>query len=247
MIVRTPAIVFRTVDYQESTYIVTVFTRELGKIAVMAKGARKPKSQYAGLFEIGTQLDMVLYNKASRGIQPLKEASYLHRNFSNRSDVFKMVTVQRIIELVNQMLHDQEVNEEKWDFISTLLNWLDSQKQPSQNLFPYVQLRLSEIQGIGLSLDQVEEISSNKGTLLGIDIESGMITDRAHAARFYPLSAAAIEFLIQAITSKSSQVLDFALAKDERIQLVQTLDQYLSYHIESVRARKTDQIYKDFL
>jgi len=247
MIVRTPAIVFRTVDYQESTYIVTVFTRELGKIAVMAKGARRQKSPYAGLFDIGTQLDMVLYNKTTRGIQPLKEASYLHRNFSIRTDVFKMVTVQRIIELVNQMLHDQEVNEEKWDFISTLLNWLDGQEQPSQNLFPYVQLRLAEIQGIGISLDQVQEIALEKGTLLGIDIESGMITNRTNAARFYPLSSAAIQFLIQGISSRNSQLLALALTRDERIQLVQTLDQYLSYHIDSVRARKTDQIYKDFL
>lgn len=247
MIVRTPAIVFRTVDYQESTYIVTVFTRELGKIAVMAKGARKPKSQYAGLFEVGTQLDMVLYNKASRGVQPLKEASYLFRNFSNRTDVFKMVTVQRIIELVNQMLHEQEVNEEKWDFISTLLNWLDGQDQPSQNLFPYVQLRLAEIQGIGLSLDQIDEAIIANGSLLGIDVETGMITDRAHAARFYPLSSAAIQFLIKGISSRNSQVLSLSLSRDERIQLVKTLDQYLSYHIDSVRARKTDQIYKDFL
>lgn len=247
MIVRTPAIVFRTVDYQESTYIVTVFTRELGKIAVMAKGARKPKSQFAGLFEIGTQLDIVLYNKSTRGIQPLKEASYLYRNFSNRSDVFKMVTVQRIIELVNQMLHDQEVNEEKWDFISTLLNWLDTQAQPAQNLFPYVQLRLAEIQGIGISLDQIEEFEHQKGGVLGIDVESGMITNRAHAARFYPLSEAAINFLIKGISSRNKELLSLSLTRDERIQLVQTLDHYLSYHIDSVRARKTDQIYKDFL
>jgi CRP-like cAMP-binding protein len=39
------------VDFQESSRIVTLFTREWGKTAVMARGCRNPKSKFAGQLE----------------------------------------------------------------------------------------------------------------------------------------------------------------------------------------------------
>lgn len=247
MVVRIAAIVFRTVPYQESSLIVTVFSREFGKIAVIAKGARKPKSRYAGLFDIGSLLELVIYHKESRSVQTLTEASYLSRNFSLRSDMDKMFHTQRIIELCAQMLDEQEVNESMWDFISTFLNWFETHDQVPLNLFPYVQLRLTEIQGIGISQLEADFETNEPIFFKGIDLDSGMITDRSHAVKFYPLSDKAIQFLILGIQSANAKLLNLEMSNDERKQLVHTLDQYLSYHIESVRARKTDQIYKDFL
>ncbi len=40
MIIRTEAIVLRAMAYRETSRIVTLFTREKGKMAVLAKGAR---------------------------------------------------------------------------------------------------------------------------------------------------------------------------------------------------------------
>ena len=51
MIVSTDAIVLRTVNYSETSIIVTLFSKESGKIALMAKGARKPKSPFAAQLE----------------------------------------------------------------------------------------------------------------------------------------------------------------------------------------------------
>ncbi len=37
--VRTDALVLRSVDYSETSKILTLFTRELGKVSALAKGA----------------------------------------------------------------------------------------------------------------------------------------------------------------------------------------------------------------
>ena len=44
VIVNTQGIVLRAVKYKENDLILTIFTRKLGKISAIAKGARRTKS-----------------------------------------------------------------------------------------------------------------------------------------------------------------------------------------------------------
>ncbi|MEL7362835.1 MAG: recombination protein O N-terminal domain-containing protein, partial [Bacteroidota bacterium] len=46
MIVRTDAVVLRTLDYGETSQIVALFAREHGLLSVIAKGSRRPKSRF---------------------------------------------------------------------------------------------------------------------------------------------------------------------------------------------------------
>ena len=47
MFQKVEGIVIRTTDYGETNKIVTIFSRELGKVSAMARGAKKPKSRLA--------------------------------------------------------------------------------------------------------------------------------------------------------------------------------------------------------
>jgi DNA repair protein RecO (recombination protein O) len=55
------AIVIRSQEYGESDRILTVFSRENGKIQVIAKGVRKPKSRQRGGTQLFTYADFLLY------------------------------------------------------------------------------------------------------------------------------------------------------------------------------------------
>ena len=49
MLQKCEGIILRTTDYGETNKIVSLFTRELGKYGVMAKGAKKTKSRLAAI------------------------------------------------------------------------------------------------------------------------------------------------------------------------------------------------------
>jgi len=49
---KTDAIVIRVVEFSESSCVVTLFTRDFGKIAAMAKGARRPKSAFESAIDL---------------------------------------------------------------------------------------------------------------------------------------------------------------------------------------------------
>lgn len=59
------AIVIRSREYGESDRILTVFSRENGKIQVIAKGVRKPKSRQRGGTQMFTYADFLLYRGRS--------------------------------------------------------------------------------------------------------------------------------------------------------------------------------------
>jgi DNA repair protein RecO (recombination protein O) len=52
MFINTDGIVLKSIKYEESDSIVVIFTRKLGKISVLAKGARRSKSTFLS----GTQV-----------------------------------------------------------------------------------------------------------------------------------------------------------------------------------------------
>ena len=67
-IVHSDAIVLRSIDYGETSRIVTLFTRERGKIGVMAKGARANRSRFGSTLEPLSHINVVLYYKPGRDL-----------------------------------------------------------------------------------------------------------------------------------------------------------------------------------
>src|SRR6201995_6071902 len=68
----TPAIVLRTVDYGDSDRIVTLFTRDAGKLSGLARGARTSVKRFGaglGLFGVG---EAILLDKPNAELSGLE-------------------------------------------------------------------------------------------------------------------------------------------------------------------------------
>ncbi len=49
---KVEGIIIRTTDYGETNKVVTIFTKEFGKLGVMARGAKKPKSRLSSASQL---------------------------------------------------------------------------------------------------------------------------------------------------------------------------------------------------
>lgn len=243
MISHTEAIVFRTVDYQESSKIVTVFSREHGKIALMVRGAKKPKSKFSGLIEVGNMLDVVYYYKSSRSVQILSEASYQQKTMNLRTDFEKMATMTSAIELISQLLHDNEVNEPLFDFTQKMLLWLDHTDAHPPAIFPYLQIRLAELTGIGLQLDR----SGPSEEMNYLNIESGLVSTKNISSHSYKLSPRQAKYITIGLQARSSTLFDISFESGELKGLIRLLDRYFKYHVEGLKDRKSDAIFEQIL
>ncbi len=76
-IVKANAIVLHSKKQGETSKLVTLYTREFGKITAMAKGSRGVRSKYLGTLETFNVVDVVFYKKEGRGLQYLSQASII--------------------------------------------------------------------------------------------------------------------------------------------------------------------------
>lgn len=242
MIIHTPAIVCRSVDFQESSKIVTLFTEKRGKLAVMARGAKKPKSKFSGIIEPASLLDTVFYFKESRSVQILTEASLLDKTVNLRTDFLKMSVATSTIEMITQMVHEGEVNKPLFDFTRNFLKWLNETGRDPAKIFPYVQIRLASILGIGL---QLKPGSGHADYFF--NLESGDISVNSHSSYSYKLTKNQFEYIGLGLQARSSRLLDINFKNGELKQLVEHLDRYFKFHIDGFKDRKSDAIFEQIM
>lgn len=244
MVTKTEAVVLRTVEYSESSLIVTLFTRKHGVIAVIAKGAKRPKSKFAALMVPGQVLEVVVYVKPTRNVQTLSEASFMLKLDQIRIDLEKMALATTTLELINQVLHENEVNEMLFAFVVKFLRWINQHDKPSRAIFPYVQLRVMKYIGIGLQTDESLEKETSTGYM---NIESGTLSSYGEGEQSVRLTPQQFVFLKKSLHSKKKSVFDIDLQKSELSELIEYLDRYIRYHIEGVKPRKSDKIFEKIL
>ena len=244
MIQKSSAIVLKTVEFKESSLIATLFTRKHGKIAVIAKGARRPKNKFAAFLVPGQVLEVIYYMKNSRSVQTLSDVSYSKSLSQLRYDVEKMAVSTITMELVSQLVHENEVNEPVFDFLTTFLSWLDESKNVSRILFPYVQIRLAQLLGIGLQ----PNFKSTENRLKGyINVQTGELSDESSGSESIALTAKQFQFVYQTLQSARSSIFQIDLETHELKELIEYLDKYFRYHIEGIKPRKSDKIFDQLI
>ncbi|WP_153557095.1 DNA repair protein RecO [Roseimaritima sediminicola] len=77
---KSEAIVLRTIEFSETSLVVTLLTREFGKLGAMAKGARRPKGPFEGALDLLAVCRVVLIRKPGDTLDLLTEAK-LERRF----------------------------------------------------------------------------------------------------------------------------------------------------------------------
>ncbi|SDN43294.1 DNA repair protein RecO [Alkalicoccus daliensis] len=118
MLNKVEGIVLRTTDYGETHKIITVYTEELGKVALMARGAKKPKSRFAAACQPYVQAVFV-FNQ-SRGMGSLSSADIVNSFRYIRSDLMKTAYASYAVELLDKLTEDREPNPPLYDLLSDI-------------------------------------------------------------------------------------------------------------------------------
>ena len=242
MITHTKAIILKSVDFQESSKILTVFSAQHGKIALIARGAKKPKSKLSGLIEVGNILDVVYYFKPNRNVQNLTEASTHFSHISFRTDLFKASILYKVLELVTQLVHENEENESLFEFLIQFISWLGNKDQVEPSIFCYSQIRCAELMGFNITFNSDDINNENY-----FDISHGLITNRITSELSYKLTVLQSRFLYETINTRKTSIFELGLRGGELKQLIHHLDVYFKYHIEDYKDRKSDMIFEQML
>ena len=154
-IVKTRAIVLRTMRMGETSSLVTFYAQECGKLKAMARGARKPKSRFGAALGLMTEVQAICYVKETRDLQTLSECTLLKPAPDLSQSLERLSFGSAACELVDRLTIEGEGNLRLYQCLSGILHGL-AEVEPEQveSLFWYFQLRAAAALGYRPELRQ---------------------------------------------------------------------------------------------
>ncbi|MFC0270043.1 DNA repair protein RecO [Metabacillus herbersteinensis] len=184
MLQKCEGIVIRGTDYGETNKIITIYTRELGKVGVMARGAKKPSSRLSSstqLFTYGT----FMFQK-SKGLGTLQQGETIDSMRKIREDIFLTAYASYIAELLDKSTENFERNPFLFEFLKQTLFLLNEEVDPDI-LIHIFEMKMLNVLGLHPQLNGCTVCGSTDGTFDFSIREGGFICHRCFERDSYRL------------------------------------------------------------
>ncbi len=153
-LITSPAIVVHTRRWSESSKIVQLFTPR-GMVAVIAKGALRPKSEFRGVVEVLNEIEAVWSYREKRGLQILTSATLLHGFHAIKTSLEKTAVAYAMLEVIRQVLHGAEAFPALYAYVEQWLTHLERETETEVlAYFWHFLLRFSAELGFALQVDK---------------------------------------------------------------------------------------------
>ena len=238
-LLHSDAIVLRSMDYGETSRIVTLFTRERGKMAVIAKGARAGRARFGSTLDPLAYVHVVVHVKEGRDLQILSETSHIRTFEGIRSSLERIEPGLRMVELTTSLLQDDQEQLPVFALLTSALTALEESPGRTGNVWPYFQLRLASILGFEPSFDNdfVKGMTSEEGVL---DLETGNILGDGRGMRASRQALRAFSVLARAQLQDVMRMnMDVSLLHD----VSALVSAYLRYHLDDAYPRRSDRVF----
>jgi len=139
---RVEAVVLRHTDWGEADRLLVVYTREMGKLRVVAKGARRLRSRKAGHLEPFTRVQLQLAR--ARDMPIVTQAETVDAYLPLRDDLLRTGYASYVIELLDRFTYEEGENRPLYRLLA------DSLGRLSEGVDPFLTLRYYEIRLLDL-------------------------------------------------------------------------------------------------
>ena len=152
MYLQTEAVVLKKVDFSESSLVLTLFSRNHGKIRALAKGGRRIKGPFESALDLMSHILVTYIPKRGDALDLLTESKLVRRFRPGRDNFGGMYAGFYLIELLNEMTIEQEPMPELFDAAVMALSQLMTE-QPVMPTVLRFEWQLLELTGHFPSLD----------------------------------------------------------------------------------------------
>ncbi len=131
------AVVIRAVPFGETSSVVTLFTREFGKLRALAKGAWRPKSAFDGALDLLSACQVLVLRSSRGGLDLLTEA-FLERRFRVASSLAAVHGGMYVAELLDALTADADPQPGLFDAADSTLARLTGHRGPDAEVWPNI-------------------------------------------------------------------------------------------------------------
>ncbi|WP_173916109.1 DNA repair protein RecO [Halobacillus sp. Marseille-Q1614] len=248
MLEKIEGIVLRTRDYGETHKIVTLFTREKGKIGVMARGAKKPKSRMSSItqpFIHGQYLIQI-----GSGLGLLSQGEMLSSLRVIREDIVKAAYASYLAELTDKLVDEKQPDPFLFEQFLKTLQWIAEDKD-SEILAMMYELKIYRKAGFAPKVDACLNCGREEGPFSFSVVEGGLLCFRCKQRdpQAYGLTDPLSRLLRLFLHMDVKRLGQVSMKAENKKKLRQILDEYYDryggYHLKSKKFLKQIDLFKD--
>ena len=148
MMDKARGIVIRLTRLSDTSLIVHWCTQEAGLLKTVAKGARRPKSPFAGKLDLFVEAELVWVPSRKSELHILKEVEVVDFKTALRKRYADTVLAAYFGQLLEQVVEREHPVPELYDLLARALDYLASEPATRKVLLHY-ERRLAELLGVG--------------------------------------------------------------------------------------------------
>lgn len=162
-------IVLKSNDYKDSDAIISVYTKEYGRMSLIAKGVKKIKSKNASGVQTITHSEFTFIPK--KGLSSLIKASYLNYYRYIKEDITLEAYASFFVEFVYKYTDDNEPDEYIYNNLKLALDYLEQGYHP-KIVYLLFNAFILEVTGSPLQVDNCASCN-HLDKIVGISLSQG--------------------------------------------------------------------------
>lgn len=155
------AVVLRRVAYRDSDLVLGLYSRKLGKISVLARGARNSRKRFGGVLGLFSLLEVELTAKPKSTMWTLVSANLSRSYGAFATDIAAMAHGSYGTELVRELTVDEQPDSQLLDLLVALYESLET-CGPIAGRLRVFELALLSALGVGPVLDRCVVCATSK-------------------------------------------------------------------------------------
>ncbi|MCK4233496.1 DNA repair protein RecO [candidate division WOR-3 bacterium] len=126
---KTQVIVLKGMDYRETSRIITAFSEGFGKIKLIAKGVRNPKSRMSAALQSFVNSEIVFYKKETRELHLVREAEMVEYFGGIHNDLLRFNYASVVADFLSSLLATEQVSKTLYQYSLFTLHRIDKRKK----------------------------------------------------------------------------------------------------------------------
>ncbi|HSO56992.1 MAG TPA: DNA repair protein RecO [Paenisporosarcina sp.] len=215
MLNRIEGIVLKTQDYGEANKIVTLFSREGGKITAMARGAKKPASRLAAITQPFTHGTFLI--QQGRGMGTMQQGEQVESYRHIRQDIEATAYASFIVELIDRAVDDRSPQPSIFNLLQHALHAISDEYDP-EAIALFVEWKMLPVTGIYPTLHQCTNCGATDGEFAFSFQQIGFLCHRCFSIDRYliRLTPAQVKLIRTFYTVPIEQVGKLTLKKETK-------------------------------
>jgi len=241
MLTKTKAIVIKTIDYSENSVILKCFTEQYGLQSYLINGVKNKKGAIKPSHLLPLNLlDLDVYHQLNKNLQRIKELKCQPILNNIHYDLLKSSIGIFMVEVLNKTIQaENQADKNLFEFMYTVIQYLDLTQQSLANFPVYFMLQLSKYLGFNPKLNYSDINNS-------FDLEEGVFKPSLFGD-IKVVESYLAEYWFDLCKVNFDSFSQIEINKSHRNELLNHVMLYYKIHVEGFNELKSNKVLVEVL